>query len=257
MSKLKVFVPLLAMMLCAGVDAQKKTDNFMLSVNYGYRGMSPELNEAWPIRQDVGFYTSDGYTYLNVTSQLNYITIAPEFFFFDKKISLSPGFRLISLDSGAQKENYQDGGYFYLKIKSEGTNTEYARVRSISESTTFLAVPVDVKYIPFSFEFLSIYVKLSAELGYSVGSSTDIEFRKPEMDMYETPVLDGLNLKRNPFFSSVSAAIGMTLKPDENLYCSMDVFLPSFYMTDQNSRLAHLINISGVQLSVAIPLSLK
>ena len=38
------------------LPAQNPKKNFAISFNYGTKGLISELNENWPIRQDVGYY---------------------------------------------------------------------------------------------------------------------------------------------------------------------------------------------------------
>ncbi|MEA4937820.1 MAG: hypothetical protein VB102_14470 [Paludibacter sp.] len=254
MKKLSFLFCFLAAISFFSLQAQNPKKNFAISFSYGTKGLISELNENWPIRQDVGYYYNyENNARVNIMARLNYFGISPEFFFLDKKLSVSPGLRFTNLYSDFVKPDYDNSGYFYLRVKNEGYNTYYARVRAIKENTNYLGVPLEVKYIPFQFDFISFYVKLTGELAYNINSTTDIVFREPEMEQYQRLVLTDLNVETNPLYASIYASIGSTVKFSENLFGSLDIFFPSFYMTEKNSGLVNMTNISGVQVSLTVP----
>ena len=58
----------------------------------------------------------------------------------------------ISTDSKIRKDlkfDYDEGGYFFLRYKSEGTTTEYAKVNKINEHTNYIGVPLELSFSPF------------------------------------------------------------------------------------------------------------
>lgn len=254
MKKISFLFCFLVVMSFLSLPAQNPKKSFAISFNYGTKGLISELNENWPIRQDVGYYYNNGFnSSVDIMARLNYFGISPEFFFLNKKLSVSTGLRFTNLYADIVKTDYDNDGYFFLRVKSEGLNTEYARVKAIRENTNYIGVPLEIKYIPFEFNIISFYVKLSAELAYMVNSSTDIEFKQPEMESYQHSVLTDLNIESNPLYSSIYSSIGATIKLNKNIFCSLDVFLPSFYMTENNSGLVNMTNISGAQISVTVP----
>jgi hypothetical protein len=254
MKKSSTFFCFLAVISVLSLPAQNPKKNFAISFNYGTKGLISELNENWPIRQDVGYYYNNGFnSSVDIMARLNYFGISPEFFFLNKKLSVSTGLRFTNLYSDIVKTDYRNDGYFFLRVKSEGLNTEYARVKAIRENTNYLGAPFEIKYIPIEFNIISFYMKLSAELAYKISSSTDIEFKQPEMESYERSVLTDLNIEANPLYSSIYFSVGATIKLNKNLFCSLDVFFPSLYMTENNSGLVNMTNISGAQISVTVP----
>lgn len=255
MKHLRVRLFFMMVMLSLTVGAQE-TKSILWSFNFGYKGMNPALKEAWPIRQDVGYYSNDyGFnSSVNISSQLSYVGISPEFTLKNKKLSISPGLRFIKLSTDIVKPDYDRGGYFFLRLKSDGTVTNYTRVKAIREGINYLGVPLEIKYTPFVFPNIALYVKLSGELAYQLNSSTDIEFKMKEMEEHHDAVLRDLNLQVNPFYASVVASFGARIRLSDKFYCSMDVFLPSSYMTENNSGLVKLNSITGLQFSIDMPL---
>lgn len=254
MKKLRFIFCFLAAISFLSLQAQSPKKKFVISFNYGTKGLISELNENWPIRQDVSYYYNYGNNArVNIMARLNYFGVSPEFFFLNNKLSVASGLRFTNLYSDITKPEYDNSEYFFLRIKSDGSNTDYARVRTIKENVNFLGVPLEIKYIPFDFDFISFYVKLSGELAYKINSATDIVFKEPEMEQYQSAVLSDLNVKTNPLYASIYASIGSTVRFSEKLFCSLDVFFPSFYTTEKNSGLVNITNISGVQISLTVP----
>lgn len=253
MKSLKNFVLLLIMLSSTYLSAQK-LDNFIVSINYGTKGLTAELSEVWPIRQDVGSYYDGFNSNVNLGSWLNYAGVSPEFSFFNKKLSISPGLRFTNLNAEIVKSDYYKEGYYFLRVNSDGITTNYARVKAIREETNYLGVPLEVKFTPFYFSYISFHVKLSAELAYKIYSSTDIEFKHADMENYQNEVLNDLSIGVNNVYSSVYASMGARFSLGDKMFCSLDVFLPAFYMTKNNSSLVNINNISGAQFSLDIPI---
>lgn len=220
-----------------------------LSVDFGTKGLMTELNDSWPVRQDVGSTNSSTNRSLNINSEMNYLGLSAEYAF-DKKWSLISGLRYIMLNGEAIKDDYSRGGSFFLRLNSAESHIEYARIMSISDKSSFLGVPIELKFTPFHFGFVSLYSKLSTEFAYRLFNNTDIEFKIPEMKANEASILEGLNLKSNPFYSSVYITLGAQFKLSKELYTSIDVLTPALYMTKNNSNLLNINNISGIQLSL-------
>ena len=255
MRSLKNGLFIIAGLFIMNVTAQK-SERFILSFDYGTKGLTSELSEVWPIRQDVGYYYNNGFnSSVNLGSWMNYAGISPEYVFFDNKLSVSSGLRFINFYSEVVKSDYDNGGYYFLRVKSDGVVTDYARIRAIKEETNYLGIPLQFKFTPFDFHYISLYVKLSAELAYRISTSTDIEFKDAKMASYQNAVLQDLNVGVNKVYSSVYASLGARYRLSDKIYCSLDVFLPAFYMTKNNSSLVNITNISGVQFSLDIPIN--
>ncbi|GAB1416316.1 hypothetical protein MASR2M117_17220 [Paludibacter sp.] len=225
-----------------------------LSIDFGTRGLDSELNDSWPIRQDVGYSSSNANRTVNLDSEMSFLGVSAEYAL-NNRWSLISGLRFITLESSAIKNDYDRGGSFYLRLKSDGPTVEYTRIKSIKEQSAFLGIPLEVKFSPFNFKYISLYAKLSGEFAYSIYNSTDIEFKLLEMERFEKSVLNDLNLKYNPFYTSVYATFGARVKLGKSMYTSIDVFTPSFTMSQNNSRLLNVTDVAGTQISLIFPLN--
>lgn len=254
MKHLRVSLVIMTLVSTLLLEAQE-TKNILWSFNFGYKGMNPTLNENWPIRQDVGrYYEYGSSSSVNVTSSFNYFGVSPEFILPNKKFSISSGLRYMTLNSEAVKRDYDRGGFFFLRMKSNELVTDYARVQAIREEISYLGVPLEFKYTPFSFVNIAFYVKLSGELAYQLNAETNIEFKQKEMEAYHDEVLHDLAIDVNPLYGSIYASVGTRIRLSDKLFVSMDMFFPSFKMTTGNSSLVDMNSVSGVQFSIDFPL---
>ncbi|MDD3078284.1 MAG: hypothetical protein PHH37_04150 [Paludibacter sp.] len=235
--------------------AQVEKKQSEISVVYGTKTLNSEMNDAWPIRQDVSssFY-SNGYNLsVDVENRLDFVGVKYEYYFYENKLSVLSGLKVLFFNSGLIKADQDDGGYYYLRIKTEGTTTEYARVKSITESSTYAGIPVELKYTPFDYKYFSFYGKLCLDVAYKLATNTNINFKQAEMQEYESTVLNEINPEANSFYGTIYAAVGANLRLNKSLYINLDVFVPSFLTTTDNSGLVNVQNDSGVQISLSIP----
>lgn len=250
----KITILLFVNMLIGGICYAQKSDKFSLNIGFGANATSSELTNKWPVRQNVGsVYTMNGYYgSLNLSGQISYLEVRPEYFF-EKNLSVSAGLKFVDVYSMTTRSD--EDGFFYLRYNSSGTSTEYARVYSIDESVAYITIPVEVKLIPFVFDDFSFYAKVGAEIGVKVYTDRNILFKSSAMQAMEQEILDGLDLHVNSTYSSVYSAIGMQYKFLNNMSLKFDVFLPAFYMTEDNSSMFDIKNFGGTAISLAIPLA--
>lgn len=223
-----------------------------VSVNMNRQDASTILNESWPIRQDVGnLPNSWGNTFANIKS----FGVASEMFVLNKKWTVTPGISFYNLQSAIMKDDYARGGYFFLRNDNNSDGLDFIRVKAIEEKSNYLGIPISLKYTPFTFwNTLSLYAQLTADLAYQISSDTSIEFKLPEMQSLERDVLNTINQQNNPFYASLYASLGMHVKLSKMIYLSLDLVLPEFIRTSNNSSLMSLQTIGGGKFSIYFPL---
>lgn len=237
---------------CISLSTLFSQDLNKLSLNFysGTKILSPSLNEDWPIRQDVSYGYGGGYNaQVNLNGDLFYFGISPEYLI-NKHWSISSGLRFSQYLSSVVKADYDRGGYFFLRVSQEDTQTDFARIKAIRERSSFIGIPWEIKYTPFVFGRFDLHAKLTAELAYRLKNRTDIEFKEAMMDAYQTTVLREIGIKSNPWFTAASLSLGARLRLSKQVYLSYDIFMPAFYMTKNNSSLVNVENVGGFQLSI-------
>ncbi|MGI5975208.1 MAG: hypothetical protein ACOX7E_05635 [Paludibacter sp.] len=244
---------LLIVCFCIGASALFSQDLKKLSLSFygGTKVLSPSLNEDWPIRQDVsyGYYSDEFNARVNLNGDFAYLGISPEYLI-NKNWSVSSGLRFSKYLSSIIKDDYDRGGFFFLRVNQENERTDFARIKAIKENSSFIGIPWEVKYTPLVLRYFDLHAKLTIELAYRLNTRTDIEFKDEAMRAYQRDILREIGVKANPWLSTTSLSVGARLKLSKQVYLSGDWSAPAFYMTKNNSSLVYTNNLGGFQLSI-------
>lgn len=225
-------------------------------------------NNVWDIRQDVGMYYYDysnsyGNGYRNNSSSvypdisLAHFAVKPEISFFNDKLAISSGLSLnifISEMSTWLSSN-DENGYFYLRYNTTDILSEYAKVRTIKENTTYFGVPIDLKFSPFSLWKMDFYLKTGIDIHFKLGSSTDINFVNESMQPTGQEIINNIGFKTNNNFSSWTNGFGVTFGNKDKLRYSIEYLLPSVILTKNNSTIANVNMYYGFRFAVQFNLT--
>jgi hypothetical protein len=238
---------------CIGASALFPQDLKKLSLSFygGAKILSPSLNEDWPIRQDVsyGYYGDEFNAQVNLNGDIAYFGVSPEYLI-NKNWSVGSGLRFSRYLSSIIKDDYDRGGFFFLRVSQEDERTDFARIKAIKENSNYIGIPWEVKYTPLVLRYFDLHAKLTVELAYRLNTHTDIEFKDEAMKAYQKDVLRDIGVKANPWFSTTSLSAGARLKLSKQVYFSCDWVAPAFYITKNNSSLVNVNNLGGFQLSI-------
>lgn len=228
--------------------------NFKLNFEMEYNEMNTSLNKGWDIRQDVGTYDYYNNSYLYSYLNGSRFAVKPEWLFFDGKLAFETGLKYTYLNSELYMNSASNvPGYFFLRFNNSGMETEYAKVFSIDESSHLLSFPLEVKFIPLTFGKFDLYVKTGLEFGLKISSSTNIQFVNETMNPYEQQVLDYVGIKTNNYFSGWNNSVGVTYGSKDKLRYSLEMLLPSFVLSQNNSTLVDTDMYTGFRLSLQLP----
>lgn len=235
----------------------KNPSKFSVRIELGGNEVNSSLNEKWNIRQDVGSYNynseSVGSTTVSTDMYVAHFGIKPEISLFDNKIGISSGLRFSNVSSGMSinTSNSDQKKFFYLRYNTDGLNTEFTRVRGITQSTNYLSIPIDVKLIPITIFKIDLYLKTGIELGFKVGSTTDFDFVKEEMSDNQSSIIESVGLEVNGIYSTWSSAVGIGF--GNNIKYNLELLLPSYFLTKNNSTLVNNNVYTGFQFSIQLP----
>ncbi|MEI6554125.1 MAG: hypothetical protein WCL70_00895 [Paludibacter sp.] len=217
------------------------------------------LNEKWNIRQDVGSY----YSYYNSSGGsvmpdmfITHLAVKPEISLLDNKLAISTGliFSNVLSDLNIVDNGLNSTGFFYLRYNSTGSTTEYAKVHSITESSNYLGIPFDLKFIPFTAGNFDFYLKVGYQLGFKMSSETKIDFVSESMDQYQSAILQSIGLTTNNLYSAWTNAIGVTYGKRDKTRYNFEILLPSFINTQNNSTITIPNVYTGFRLSIQVPI---
>jgi Galactokinase len=204
------------------------------------------------------YYSNDNESDKNIKSYCTsvYAGIASEWFFLNNKIGISTGLRFTSLNCIANKDGMGSSSSFYLLYQQNGLNTDYLRIKEISQQSEYLGIPLDFKFFVFRNELSKFYIKTCVVFNVKLQTKTKISFYDPSMDSYSGNV-SGMVGSPNSFSLGFNLSGGYQLvlphSPVVNLECS----LPSAILTREKKGLLDPISGAGIQISVMLPLKNK
>lgn len=250
----KIFLLLLFIVNVCFLFAQD-SNPFSVNLEFGSNTVNSTLSDNWPVRQDVGSYYYDGYNsnYVYIDNTVVFFGVKPEYSFFKNKMSVSSGLRFTNLFADLSKANADQGGYFFLRYNSENTNTEYARVKNINETSNYLGLPFELKISPFSIRNISFYFKVGTEFSFKLNTNTSIDFKDNAMDIYKQDIIGDLDIRSNTYYSVLYNSVGVNIDTLKKLKLNIELLLPSFFLTSNNSTLVNMDEFSGIQFSVNLP----
>ncbi len=235
----------------------KNPSKFSVGIEFGGNEVNNSLNEKWNIRQDVGSYNynseSTGGSTISTDMYVAHVGIRPEISLFDNKIAVSSGLRFSNISSGMSinTSNADQKKFFYLRYNTNGLSTEFTRVRGIAQSSNYLGIPFDIKIIPITLFKIDFYLKTGIELSVKVGSKTNFDFVKEEMSENQSAIIESVGLKVNGIYSTWSSAVGVGF--GNNIKYNLELLLPSYFLTKNNSTLVTNNMYTGFLLSIQLP----
>lgn len=191
---------------------------------------------------------------LSMTFQKWNVGAMSEFRFKRNKVGLLCGLRFSQVNSTLSKStDYSSNlNFFYLLNKQEGTTTEFLKVKEINQYSNYVGVPIELKYFLFHILGLRFYAKGAAEFSYRLKTNTNVMFYNSEMEPYEQEVIEKFK-EPNDFLVMLYGAGGVKIGKDTKTSLSLEIILPSLFLTDNNSGLVSPLTGSGFQLNIQIP----
>ena len=216
------------------------------------------ISESLAIRQNISYYYANQYSNGSISSETSGLIfgIRYEYFLPKFKSGISTGIRFTGLNTEISGYTSSNSDFFYLRYSMEGSDTKFARVKSLKEDNYLLSVPLEVRFIPFTYKNFSLFAKAGIE--YSVISlkrGVDIKFQNDDMNMHEAAILAGISRPSNKNYSVFYSSIGIKLGQEGKLNYSLEILLPSFFMTKNNLSLLDLDYFEGFKLSVQFPVN--
>ena len=249
----KTGILLLSLLLIQSLFAQEN-HRILLGFDFGGGTVAGELSNNWSIRQDLSSYSDYGNFSSGVRneSSIMYFSFKPELIIKQNRLSLLSGLRFTLFDS------YLKGGinddYFFLRYKSASSGTEFARISTLSETVSYLSIPLELKYVPIQISNVGFYAKVGTEAGVKLNSKKSIAFTSETMNEYSEEILNTNPTKINSMYSTIYGAFGVRWESLKGTQVNMEWVLPSQFLTKNNLSQITPEMYSGFQLSVMFPL---
>jgi len=230
----------------------QKSSNFIVGFEVGSNFVFGELNPAWNVRQDVGSYDYEyGSMYSGTATEMtmSYIGIKPELSFFKNKLGISSGLRYTRMNNALSNKS----SFFYLRDNVSSSNTDYFKVKKINEDNDYLGIPLEVTYVPFQNDYLDIYFRAGAELNFRFNTQLDIRFLNSDMNPYQQEIIRHTGITTNTVYSSFYTGVGIRFGNRNDVKYNLELILPSYILSDNNSSVIIPKYYTGFKFSVQIP----
>lgn len=261
MKKLLLFSLLLCM--ATGLFAQGSSEStasrwkHRLQLKAGFSFPSGSISENLAIRQNISSYyvyqSSQGTVYCDLSSfntALKWGMYNPAL-----KLGFTTGVRYSSFNTLISGYTSNNANFFYIRYSTSGTDTKFARVKSISESSKLIGIPLEISYIPFSSRYVQYFLKAGLEpASYRISHLTDIEFENPDMKAVEEEVAATFSAPVSAFCTTIYTSLGFTITGETTPGFTFEWVLPSVFISQKNFNLADVNRaFTGIRASVHFP----
>jgi hypothetical protein len=171
---------------------------------------------------------------------------------------ISTGVRFIRYNTMITGYSSTISDFFYLRYSMGGSDTKFARVKSLTETNNYINIPVELKFIPLQFDAFGLFIKAGAEFSLTnLKKATDIEFQESAMEIHREDVLNAIMIATNMNYSTLYGSIGLTIGQTGRPNYIIEAYLPSMFLTGDNFTLTETNSFQGLMFSVILPLTRK
>ena len=224
---------------------------------YGIDILGNELLFKDNIRGDVPNYFNMGEPADNLQHLFikNYTGLKYEIFSRNRKFGFASGIRYTQIHALLGKDPYSgsSANFFYLLYARTGVTTEYLRIRRIEQKSSYLGVPMEMRYFAFNLGPFMGYLKASIEFDYKIQTKTNVRFQNDSMNSYQDGVAKMAG-KPRLLTSVLYASTGIRWGNPSKIFVNMEINLPTVFLLKESEGLVNPQAGSGVQISVQIPL---
>jgi hypothetical protein len=241
------------------------TPRLRLGVEAGVNTVFGEANKLPMIRENHSSYY-DGYDddyycgfIIPEGKQVNffYLGLKPEYLV-HKRVIVAVGVRF-----SFNKTVYDsDKDYFLWKISEseDGTNTNYLKIKDITQKNYYVGVPIEIKVFPRELDyFVRHYFIFGMALNFLATSTDEVSFKNPAMQKYASEITNQIGLPNSSslcMYAGFGLKIGRTNHPFGNIQFHFPVLM---FADDKPNSLVKTNNALGfgIQTSLQIPLLKK
>lgn len=216
------------------------------------------IKENIAIRQNLSSYFVNQYSEGEIISATSGINFGVKYEYFSPrfKTGLASGLRYTGYFTDISGYSSGTAEFFYLRYSTSGSDTKFARVKSLAERHNFITIPVEVRFVPIKIKEVGFFVKAGAEFTIlDIKKDSNIEFQDAAMNVFESNILSQIKDKDNTYYSTLYGSVGFDCPIINRASLTFEVFLPSFVLSDNIFELTDVSHIEGFKFSVLIPLN--
>jgi len=246
-----------------GIKSQELSDNSpgkwgkFLHVESGYIYPEGTIKENISIRQNISSNYVDQTSNGNISSETSGLILGVRWEYFNNKfkVGVSTGLRYTGYRSEITGSSSINAKFFYLRYSMEGSDTKFARVKSLIENNDFISIPLELIWVPLQYNSVDFFAKAGTDVSIlNVNRGTRIKFQESNMEINQDIVLSGIETTTNKFCSTLYSSIGVKFGKENKPNYSFEFFLPSLLLSKNNFNLADIDYLEGFKLSIQFPI---
>jgi hypothetical protein len=183
-----------------------------------------------------------------------YLGIKPEYML-SKRFTITAGIRFftkkVMLDS--------DRDYFLWKIFEDEANTDYIKIKSISQRNYYLGVPLEVRFFPNDKDYFArFYIVAGTSLNFLLASKDEVLFSNIAMEKHTSQVLQYIGTP-NALWGTLYGGVGVKIGKLDRPCGRIEVHAPVLTYGYNKSNSFTNMDVAGMgfQATFLIPFATK
>lgn len=257
--KTKLFLALVLLFLSAGLVQGQEKHPLFLFVESGIEFISCEQPSKDYIRADIEPYY-DHYPSSSIRALMHndLFGVRIEYRIARNLLGISAGLRYSRMITSIGKPAYWSDSpeFFYVHYRTDGLNTEYARVHELTQKADYIGIPVELRIYPYAEHLINFYYKAGATFNINAGSKTDVAFFDDKMDPYKGDVAEVVESAYS-FYGSFNLGIGIKVGRLPKPGFIVEASFPIGMLTPGKDSFVSPEAGAGAMIMVRIPLNKK
>jgi hypothetical protein len=223
----------------------------------GVDGISCSAPDKDYIRAISGPSVSEFYTdKIMALMMLESIGLKLEYRTANNKFGFSAGLRYTRMNTSIGRDSYMSGApdFFYVNYDQNGLNTEYAKVRELSQKSDYLGIPIELRIYPYKDRKVSFYYKAGVSFNLKINSKSDVVFYDTSMENYRNDVIKVVE-KASPYYTTLYLGVGLRVGKSEKPGFSLEINAPVGVIFPAKSYFVNPQSGGGVQIMARIPVN--
>jgi hypothetical protein len=259
------FPPAMLFLLLHAAAVAQPIRQMYTGIETGTSFYNSQVSELGRIRSDSPDY-ADYYSQSSIYSHSHRLFTGVKFevFSFDDRLSFQTGLRYLQYTASIGKAGYyrNSSNYFYWQAAEFKTYTEYFRLKGITQKSSYLGIPVEVRFfVSKRPKLIAFYAKIGADIFHILSTKADVIFDDERMSIYSKLVVNELKEPSSingSIYGAGGFRIGRELKPSVSveLNVAMATLNPGANGIIKHKPNNEIPNIgAGVQFNLQFPIN--
>ncbi|MCL2131252.1 MAG: hypothetical protein FWH36_02165 [Lentimicrobiaceae bacterium] len=259
--KKRVFLCFMVLLVAKAQAQEEQTTMFprlRLGIEAGLNLLfEGEINKPPQIRESQSYYLDEDYDFHcgfilpYQDFSVFYFGIKPEYSL-NKRFTVSAGLRF----SFYKAVLGSDRNYFLWRISEDDINTNYVKIKNITQKNYYVGVPLEIKFFPSGNDYpVRQYFILGTALNFLAASNSEAAFQNPAMEKYASEVLQQIK-KPNIFYGLFYMGAGLKIGRMSNPFGVIEAHFPvTTYGNDKSDAFIKTAGVGfGLRATLFIPI---